>query len=97
VPIAIASDLNPGTAPIASLLLNMNMACTLFKMTPEETLTGVTRHAAAALGLADERGSIEAGKAADLVLWDAEHPAELAAQFGLARPIKILRGGKDVS
>jgi imidazolonepropionase len=97
VPIAIASDLNPGSAPIASLLLNLNMACTLFRMTPEEALAGVTRHAAAALGLAAERGTIEAGKAADLVLWDAEHPAELAAQFGMARPIKILRGGEDHS
>lgn len=97
VPIAIASNLNPGSAPIASLLLNMNMACTLFKMTPEETLTGVTRHAATALGLGAERGTIEAGKIADFVLWDAGHPAELAAQFGLARPNKILRGGKDSS
>ncbi|MSQ92469.1 MAG: imidazolonepropionase [Gammaproteobacteria bacterium] len=97
VPIAIASDLNPGSAPIASLLLNLNMACTLFRMTPEETLAGVTRHAAAALGLAAERGSIEAGKIADLVLWDAEHPAELVAQYGMARPTRILRSGKDLS
>jgi imidazolonepropionase len=97
VPIAIASDLNPGSAPIASLLLNLNMACTLFRMTPEETFAGVTRHAAAALGLAAERGSIEAGKIADLVLWDVEHPAELAAQVGMARPSKILRSGKDLS
>jgi len=97
VPIAIASDLNPGSAPIASLLLNMNMACTLFRMTPDEALAGVTRHAAAALGLAALRGTIEAGKVADLVLWDAEHPAELAAQFGMARPHQVLRDGKDVS
>jgi imidazolonepropionase len=96
VPIAIASDLNPGSAPIASLLLNMNMACTLFRMTPQEAFSGVTRHAAAALGLAAERGSIETGKIADLVLWDAEHPAELSAQVGLARPSKILRSGKDL-
>jgi imidazolonepropionase len=96
VPIAIASDLNPGSAPIASLLLNLNMACTLFKMTPEEAFAGVTRHAAAALGLGAERGSIEAGKIADLVLWDVEHPAELAAQYGMTRPTRILRGGKDV-
>ncbi len=97
VPIAIASDLNPGSAPIASLLLNMNMACTLFRMTPEEALAGVTRHAAAALGLGTTHGTIEANKTADLVLWEAEHPAELAAQFGMARPLKILRGGKDTS
>jgi imidazolonepropionase len=97
VPIAIASDLNPGSAPIASLLLNMNMACTLFRMTPVEALAGVTRHAAAALGLGAARGTIEAGKIADLVVWDAEHPAELTAQFGMAQPIRILRGGKDHS
>jgi imidazolonepropionase len=95
VPIAIASDLNPGTAPIASLLLNLNMACTLFKLTPEEAFSGVTRHAAAALGLGAERGTIESGKIADLVLWDAGHPAELAAQYGMARPAEILRSGKD--
>jgi imidazolonepropionase len=95
VPIAIASDLNPGSAPLASLLLNINMACTLFRMTPEEAFAGVTRHAAAALGLAAERGTIAAGMAADLVLWDAEHPAELAAQFGLVRPVAVLCGGKD--
>ena len=97
VPIAIASDFNPGSAPIASLLLNLNMACTLFKMTPEEAFSGVTRHAATALGLGAERGTIEAGKIADLVLWDAKHPVELAAQYGMARPSKILRGGKDLS
>jgi imidazolonepropionase len=97
VPIAIASDLNPGSAPIASLLLNMNMACTLFRMTPEEALAGVTRHAAAALGLGADCGTIETGKIADLVLWDAEHPAELSAQVWLARPSKILRSGKDLS
>ncbi|MFZ2508563.1 MAG: imidazolonepropionase [Steroidobacteraceae bacterium] len=95
VPIAIASDLNPGSAPIASLLLNVNMACTLFRLTPAEAFAGVTRHAAAALGLGATHGTIEPGKAADLVLWDAGHPAELAAQFGMARPVTILRGGKD--
>jgi imidazolonepropionase len=96
VPIAIASDLNPGSAPIASLLLNLNMACTLFRMTPEEAFAGVTRHAAAALGLGASRGTIEAGRFADLVLWDVEHPTELAAQYGMARPTRILRGGKDL-
>lgn len=93
VPIAIASDLNPGSAPIASLLLNLNMACTLFRLTPEEALVGATRHAAAALGLADERGTLETRKRADVVLWDAEHPAELAAQYGMARPRLILKDG----
>jgi imidazolonepropionase len=93
VPIAIASDLNPGSAPIASLLVNLNMACTLFRLTVEEALAGVTRHAAAALGLAAERGTLEPGKRADLVVWDAAHPAELAAQYGLARPTLILKDG----
>ena len=97
VPIAIASDLNPGSAPIASLLLNMNMACTLFGMTPEEAFAGVTRHAATALGLAASHGTIEPGKAADLVLWDVEHPAELAAQIGMARPLAVVRAGKDTT
>lgn len=86
VPIAVASDLNPGSAPLASLLLNMNMACTLFRLTPEEALAGVTRNAAAALGLGAERGTIEPGKVAELVLWDVQHPAELSAQFGMASP-----------
>jgi len=96
VPIAIASDLNPGSAPLASLLLNLNLACSLFRLTPEEALDGVTRNAALALGLADERGTVEAGKMADLVLWDAEHPAELSAQFGLIRPTGRFRSGEWV-
>jgi len=93
VPIAVASDLNPGSAPVASLLLNLNMACTLFRLTTEEALLGVTRHAAAALGLANERGTLEPGKRADLVVWDAAHPAELAAQYGMVRPTLILKDG----
>ena len=93
VPIAIASDLNPGSAPLASLQLNMHLACTQFGLTTEEALLGVTRHAARALGLRKERGTIEPGKIADLVIWNAEHPAELAAQFGLIRPAVILREG----
>ncbi len=95
VPIAVASDLNPGSAPIASLLLNLTMACTLFGLTVEEALAGVTRHAAAALGLAAERGTIEPGKRADLVLWRAEHPAELCAQFGLVQPRRVWFGGEE--
>lgn len=81
VPMAVATDLNPGTSPLASLPLAMNMACTLFRMTPEEALLGTTVHAARALGLAD-RGCIAAGLRADLCLWDAEHPAELSYLIG---------------
>ena len=82
VPIAISTDFNPGTSPICSLKLMMNMACTLFRMTPEQALEGVTKHAAAALGLHD-RGVLKVGMNADLALWDIEHPAELAYQFGV--------------
>ena len=82
VPLAIATDANPGSSPLTSLLLTMNMACTLFRMTPEEALAGCTRNAARALGLADETGSIEAGKAADLAIWDVAEPAELAYRIG---------------
>jgi imidazolonepropionase len=93
VPIAIASDLNPGTSPYASLQLQMNLACTLFGLSTEEALLGVTRNAARALGVRKAIGSIEPGKIADLVIWNAEHPSELAAQFGLIRPAAVLRAG----
>ncbi len=83
VPIAIATDCNPGSSPVTSVLLAMNMACTLFRMTPFEALAGVTRNAARALGLAGELGTIEPGKVADLALWDVEHPAELSVNLGL--------------
>jgi imidazolonepropionase len=95
VPIAVASDFNPGSAPLLSLRLAMNMACVLFGLTPLEALSGVTRHAARALGLRD-RGTIAPGQAADLVLWDAGHPAELAAGFGGVRPQRIFRAGQPV-
>lgn len=81
VDIAIASDLNPGTSPMLSLRLAMSMACTLFRLTPEEALRGVTVNAARALGLAD-RGTLETGKRADLVVWNAHEPAELAYWIG---------------
>ncbi|NVK23219.1 MAG: imidazolonepropionase [Kangiellaceae bacterium] len=89
VPIAIATDHNPGTSPCLSVLLMMNMACTLFKMTPLEALQGVTINAAKALGIDSEIGSIEIGKQADLVLWDIEHPNQLSYQFG-AKPRSTL-------
>lgn len=81
VPMALASDCNPGSSPLTSLLLTMNMACTLFRMTPEEALSGVTRHAAAALGLTD-CGRIAPGLRADLAVWDVRQPAELAYRIG---------------
>jgi len=96
VPIAVASDFNPGSSPLLSLRLAMNMACVLFRLTPEEALDGVTRCAAQALGLAD-RGVVAPGLRADLVLWDARHPSELSAQFGTARPRLVLCGGQPAA
>jgi imidazolonepropionase len=81
VPMAVATDCNPGSSPMTSLLLSMNMACTLFRMTPEEALSGVTRNAAKALAL-DDCGTIEPGRRADLAVWNVEHPAELAYRIG---------------
>jgi imidazolonepropionase len=82
VPMAVSTDCNPGTSPCSSLLLMLNMACTLFRLTPQEALAGVTRNAARALGLAD-RGVLAPGLRADFVLWDARSPAELAYAIGL--------------
>ncbi len=82
VAIAIASDSNPGSSPVGSLLLMLNMACTLFKLTPEEALAGVTRNAARALGRGDRIGTLEVGKQADMVLWRISDPAELSYRIG---------------
>jgi len=82
VPIALATDCNPGTSPLTSLLLTMNMAATLFRLTVEECLAGVTRNAAGALGLGGEIGALEAGKRCDLAIWDIETPAELVYRMG---------------
>lgn len=82
VPIALASDCNPGTSPVLSLLLILNMACTLFRLTPEEALAGVTRHAAKALGMENTHGTLTVGKAADFIVWTISHPAELAYYLG---------------
>lgn len=82
VPMAIATDCNPGTSPLTSLLLAMNMAATLFRMTVDECIAGVTREAARALGLLAETGTLEAGKHADLAIWDIERPAELVYRMG---------------
>ena len=93
VPMALATDCNPGSSPLTSLLLAMNMGCTLFRLTPEEALRGVTAHAAQALGLAD-RGRIATGMRADLCLWDVSHPAELSYRIGF-NPLhhRIVGGG----
>lgn len=95
VPIAIATDSNPGTAPVNSLLLMLNMGCTLFRLTPEESLLGVTRAAARALGLAD-RGVLSPGQRADLALWDVDSPAELAYAIGANPCVGIVRDGDVV-
>jgi imidazolonepropionase len=92
VPIAIASDCNPGTSPTTSLVLMLNMACTLFRLTPEEALAGVTRHAARALGLTD-RGTLSIGQRADIALWDIESPAQLAYRLGGNACAGVIRGG----
>ena len=82
VPIAIATDCNPGTSPVTSLLTIMNMAATLFRLTVEEAVAGVTREAARALGRSSEIGTLEAGKWCDLAVWDIERPAELVYRIG---------------
>lgn len=97
VPIAIASDLNPGTSPARSLRLMLNMACILFRLTPEEALAGVTRVAARALGLERDYGTLECGKYADLVSWDIDDPAELAYWLGGVLAAERFRHGKALS
>jgi len=95
VAIALATDCNPGSSPITSLPLIMNMACTLFRMTPEEALAGVTCHAAKALGVQDHTGSVTTGKQANLVHWDACDPAELSYRIGGITCKKIVFKGKE--
>ena len=92
VPIAIATDCNPGSSPLTSILLTMNMACTLFQMTPQETLAGVTKNAAKALGKKDS-GTIEIGNRADLCIWDVKHPAELSYRIGFNPLHRRIFGG----
>ncbi len=95
VPIAVATDLNPGSSPVHSLLSTMNMACVLFGLTPEEALLGVTANAARALGLKD-RGVIAPGMKADLVLWDAERPGDLAYPLGFNPLAAVIRNGEMI-
>jgi imidazolonepropionase len=95
VPMAVATDANPGSSPLVSLLTAMNMACTLFGLTPEEALRGTTVHAARALGLAD-RGMLAPGQRADLAVWAIERPAELAYWIGRRPLIRSLKDGHDV-
>ncbi len=97
VKIALASDLNPGTSPGLSLRLMLNMGCTLFRMTPEEALAGVTLHAATALGLGDSHGSLETGKVADFVAWQIQRPADLAYWLGGDLPKRVVRKGHEIS
>ena len=93
VTVALATDCNPGSSPVTSLLLMLNMGCTLFGLTPEEALTGVTRDAARALGLLADRGTLEAGKRADIAAWDIDHPAELTYWMGLNPLADLYIGG----
>ena len=96
VRIALSSDLNPGTSPALSLRLMLNMGSTLFRLTPEQALAGVTLHAAHALGLQDTHGSLEQGKVADFVAWDIEHPSEIVYWLGGDLPKRIVQHGIEV-
>ncbi|MXZ45088.1 MAG: imidazolonepropionase [Gammaproteobacteria bacterium] len=96
VPIAIATDCNPGSSPLCSVRLAMNLATSLFKLTPEECLAGVTRNAADALGLLTDRGTLEVGKRADLVEWNVSHPRELTYWAGINQLHRLLINGKVV-
>ncbi|AAY95818.1 imidazolonepropionase [Pseudomonas protegens] len=97
VKIAVASDLNPGTSPALSLRLMLNMACTCFRMTPEEALAGVTLHAAQALGMEKTHGSLEVGKVADFVAWQIDRPADLAYWLGGDLEKRVVRHGVEVT
>ena len=93
VPMAVATDCNPGTSPTTSILTTMNMACTLFGLTPEEALAGATCHAASALGL-DDRGTLEQGSRADFAVWDADEPVQLASQIAGQKPRSVAFEGR---
>lgn len=95
VTIALSTDSNPGTSPLTSLLLTINMGCTLFGLTPEEALLGVTTHAARALGLQEHKGQLAIGMDADLAVWDIERPADLAYRIGFNPLRKLLLSAKE--
>ncbi|HSN31561.1 MAG TPA: amidohydrolase family protein, partial [Ideonella sp.] len=95
VPIAVATDHNPGSSPLLSLPLALHLACTLFRLTPEEALRGATLHAARALGLAD-RGTLAAGRRADFAVWDLQHANELAYWFGHDACRRVVAGGREI-
>ncbi len=94
VPMAVSTDCNPGTSPMTSLLLAMNMACTMFKMTPQEALAGTTVHAAQALGQQGRVGQLAVGQAADLALWQITRPADLAYAMGQNMCVGVIKGGR---
>lgn len=97
VKIALSTDLNPGTSPLLSLRLALNMGCTLFRLTPEETLAGVTYNAAFALGIEENEGSLEVGKLANFVAWDVTHPAELSYWLGGTVNNRVIYQGSEIT
>jgi imidazolonepropionase len=97
VPMAVSTDLNPGTSPLRSLRLAMHLACTLFRLTPSEALLGVTRHSAHALRLGGRKGVLAAGADADFVIWDAQRPEELAYWLGGGLAASVFAGGRLVA
>ncbi|WP_020592274.1 imidazolonepropionase [Kiloniella laminariae] len=96
VPMAVATDMNPGSSPCCSLLMSMNMACTLFRMTPTEALRGVTLNAAKALGISDTHGSLAIGKSADFAIWDISSPAALSYYIGYNPLQQLVQAGKII-
>ncbi|MCH8489664.1 MAG: imidazolonepropionase [Oceanicaulis sp.] len=96
IPIAIATDLNPGSSPLVSAPLAMNMACTLFGLTPADALAGMTRHGAKAMGVEGETGMLRAGLAADIAVWDVPAPAAIAYWIGLPGPQRLILAGEEV-
>jgi imidazolonepropionase len=97
VPMAIATDVNPGTSPFSDMTLMMNMACTLFCLTPQEALRGATQHAAKALGYEGSRGVIKVGFDADFSVWDIDHPADLSYQVGAKRLVGRIVNGEYIA